>query len=61
MSDIPADDGPAAADDDHDAGIDADAFSPVMDPDYVPAQTPQDNATTSDENPGRQDRDSTDD
>jgi len=41
MTDIPADDGPAPTEDDG-AGIDGDAFSPVIDPDYVPEQAPQD-------------------
>lgn len=44
MSDIPADDGPAPADDNDGPGIDADAFSPVLDPDYVRGEVPKDDA-----------------
>ena len=44
MSDTPADDAPAPADDNGGPGIDADAFSPVIDPDYVPGEAPKDDA-----------------
>jgi hypothetical protein len=44
MSDVPADDGPAPDDHNDGPGIDADAFSPVLDPDYVPAEAPKDEA-----------------
>ncbi|MEZ2387956.1 hypothetical protein AB6813_00165 [bacterium RCC_150] len=54
MSDIPADDAPEPADDD-DAGIDADVFSPVIDPDFVTGQRPMDDTGAGGGEPGEQD------
>jgi len=60
MSDTPADDAPAPADDNDGPGIDADVFSPVIDPDYVPGEAPKDDAAGSDSQPDRADPEETD-
>jgi hypothetical protein len=57
MSGIPVDDAPAPADDNDGPGIDADAFSPVLDPDYVTGEAPKDRAAGSEAQPDPENRD----